>query len=120
MLCQDTQPTNEVVFDHSQNKQKRKYKLINDEMREKLISLIINDGFSIIVAAEKAGINYENAKAIYRVYREDGRLTKKKKYNNHMLKLKNLRKQLKHKKTSDPLACLDNYIDSDSDESDNS
>jgi hypothetical protein len=29
----------------------------------------------------RVGINYENAKAIYRVYKKEGRETKKKKYN---------------------------------------
>ena len=48
---------------------KRKYSLINDEMRARLISYIVDDKLNIVTAAEKSGINYENAKAIYRIYR---------------------------------------------------
>lgn len=54
-------------------KPKRKYNLINDEMRSKLISLIVDDKLNIVTAAERSGINYENAKAIYRIYRTQGR-----------------------------------------------
>jgi len=66
--------------DSDENKPRRKYMLINNEMREKLVSLIVNEGFKIVAAAELIGINYENAKAIYRIYRNDGRVSKKKKY----------------------------------------
>ena len=52
---------------------KRKYSLINDEMRARLISYIVDEKLNIVTAAEKSGINYENAKAIYRIYRTQGR-----------------------------------------------
>ena len=54
-------------------KSKRKYSLINDDMRSKLITYIVDDKLNIVTAAKKAGINYENAKAIYRIYRTQGR-----------------------------------------------
>jgi endonuclease V-like protein UPF0215 family len=54
-------------------KSKRKYNLINDEMRSRLVSYIVDEKLNIVTAAEKAGINYENAKAIYRIYRTQGR-----------------------------------------------
>lgn len=38
-------------------------------MRAKLVSYIVDEKLNIVTAAEKAGINYENAKAIYRIYR---------------------------------------------------
>ena len=61
-------------------KPKRKYNLINDNMRADLIKYIVEEKLNIVIAAEKAGINYENAKAIYRIYRTQGRLNKKKQY----------------------------------------
>ena len=45
-------------------------------MRHRLINYIVDDKMNIVTAAEKAGINYENAKVIYRVYRIENRKTK--------------------------------------------
>lgn len=42
-----------------------------------LIDLIQNQGMKIIDAAEIMDIPYENAKAIYRIYKLEGRTTKK-------------------------------------------
>ena len=55
----------------------RKYARINDELRQQLISLLDNN-MSIKDAAKQIGINYENAKVINRIYREEGRTSKKK------------------------------------------
>ena len=66
---------------------KRRYNLINDTTRKLLISLIVDEELNIVTAAERAGVNYENAKAIYRVYRTQGRQNKKKSYLTHSKKL---------------------------------
>lgn len=55
----------------------RKYARVNDELRQQLISLL-DDNMSIKDAAKQIGINYENAKVINRIYREEGRTSKKK------------------------------------------
>lgn len=77
----------------SKPKPKRRYNLINDEMRSRLISLIVDDKLNIVTAAERAGINYENAKAIYRIYRTQGRQNKKKSYLTQSKKLMMLHSQ---------------------------
>lgn len=61
---------------------KTSYKLVTDVERELLVRCIVDDELSIIEAAGIVGVPYENAKAIYRVYRMEGRLTKKKNYGN--------------------------------------
>ena len=55
----------------------RTYHLISNTMRQKLITLIQDQNMSIVHAASVMGINYENAKAIWRVYRKEGRDVKK-------------------------------------------
>ena len=47
---------------------KRQYTKVTDEKRLELIDLL-NKNMSIKEASDQMGINYENAKAIYRVYR---------------------------------------------------
>lgn len=61
---------------------KRNYKKITDTKREELLGYIHNDGMTIKIAAIKAGIEYENAKAINRVYVKQGRTLKKTVYAN--------------------------------------
>jgi hypothetical protein len=63
-------------------------------MRNRLIDYIVNDKLNIVTAAEKAGINYENAKAIYRIYRTQGRQNKKKAYLTQSKKLQILQESL--------------------------
>lgn len=55
----------------------REYQRVTDETRRNLIKLI-QDGLSIKDAAEIVNINYENAKAINRIYRQETRVDKKK------------------------------------------
>ena len=55
----------------------RRYKLVGNEKRHNLITFIDEHHMSITDAAEKTGINYENAKAIYRTYKQEGRKIKK-------------------------------------------
>ena len=55
----------------------REYQRVTDETRRNLIKLI-QDGMSIKEAAEIVNINYENAKAINRIYRQETRVDKKK------------------------------------------
>ena len=54
---------------------KRAYTKVTDEKRLELIDLL-NQNMSIKEASDQMGINYENAKAIYRVYRLEQRKTK--------------------------------------------
>lgn len=53
----------------------RPYQKISDHTRNHLISLIIQ-GLSIKKAAENLNINYENAKAIHRVFTKQKRVNK--------------------------------------------
>ena len=55
----------------------RRYQLVGNELRHQLIAMITEMNMSITDAAIKCGINYENAKAIYRTYKLEGRETKK-------------------------------------------
>ena len=57
---------------------KRPYTKVTDEKRLELIDLL-NRNMSIKEASDQMGINYENAKAIYRVYRLEQRKTKQQK-----------------------------------------
>ena len=59
---------------------KKIYKFVGDEERRKLISLVVYRGKTIAEASAITGVNYENAKAIVRVYRTHGRDHKKKVY----------------------------------------
>lgn len=56
---------------------KRKYKPITDAKRKELLRYIHKDKMKIVQAAKLAGIDYENAKAINRVFRLQGRQMKK-------------------------------------------
>lgn len=55
----------------------REYQRVTDETRRNLLQFI-QDGMSIRQAAELVNINYENAKAINRIYRQETRVDKKK------------------------------------------
>lgn len=50
---------------------------MSDFKRRQLVDLIENKKLRIIDAAEMVNIPYENAKAIYRVFKNEGRFTKK-------------------------------------------
>ena len=54
----------------------REYTKVTDEQRSLLIQLL-ESNITIKNAARRAGLKYENAKVIYRVYRKEGRATKK-------------------------------------------
>ena len=54
----------------------RNYSKVPDEKRQQLISLI-NNNMTIKDAARQVDIKYENAKAIYRVYRKEQRTEKR-------------------------------------------
>jgi transposase len=58
----------------------RNYNHINDTMRRRLITLV-QQGLQIKQAAAELGINYENAKAIVRVFKNEDRTTKRVKRN---------------------------------------
>ena len=53
---------------------KRQYTSITDEMRFRLIFLIKNQKMSCHKASKVIGIAYNNAKVIYRIYRNEGRI----------------------------------------------
>lgn len=57
---------------------KRKYRHIDDSKRQKLIQLFTSKDITITRAANKLAIPYENAKAILRTFRKQGRMFKKK------------------------------------------
>lgn len=57
-------------------KMTRKYNLVPDHQRKKLIELISMD-MTIKEAASTIGIKYENAKAIHRVYKKEQRVHKR-------------------------------------------
>jgi hypothetical protein len=54
----------------------REYKKVNDELRMELIKMVSEDKISIRNSSVALGINYENAKAIYRCFRLQKRVTK--------------------------------------------
>ena len=54
---------------------KRAYAKVTDRQRAELLNLL-QQNISIREASEQLGINYENAKVIYRVYRLENRTTK--------------------------------------------
>ncbi len=54
----------------------RNYLKVSDDLRQRLISLI-NQNMTIKDAARLVDIKYENAKAIYRVYRKEKRTSKR-------------------------------------------
>lgn len=53
----------------------RTYHRVSNQKRLMIIHLIQNLNHTIKQAAKAVGVGYENAKAIYRVYRESGRIT---------------------------------------------
>lgn len=55
----------------------REYLRVTDESRKRLLKYIV-EGKSIKEAAELVNINYENAKAIYRTFKQENRVSKKK------------------------------------------
>ena len=55
----------------------RGYQIVSDEKRKALIKFITVDKMKIVDAAEMIDIPYENAKAIYRIYKNEGRSQKK-------------------------------------------
>lgn len=53
---------------------KRRYMKVTDVQREELIRKIVNDKRTCIDVAAEMGLDYENAKLIYRVYKREGRI----------------------------------------------
>jgi len=68
-----TKQSHELAGKKQKHKSKRQYHTITNDQRLNLISLITVQGLNIVEASKQTGINYENAKAIYRVYRLEGR-----------------------------------------------
>jgi len=58
-------------------KDKKKYHTISDDLRQKLIDAVENDGQKIKHVAKKLNINYSSAKSICQVFKREGRLIKK-------------------------------------------
>eukprot|EP01017_Pseudomicrothorax_dubius_P005204 TRINITY_DN1125_c0_g2_i1.p1 TRINITY_DN1125_c0_g2~~TRINITY_DN1125_c0_g2_i1.p1 ORF type:complete len:157 (+),score=26.64 TRINITY_DN1125_c0_g2_i1:65-535(+) len=61
-------------------KQRKIYKLINDEERELFIKRVLTEDRTMIEIAAEMGIKLCTGKAIMRVYRREGRLLKKRKH----------------------------------------
>ena len=59
---------------------RRKYECISDEDRLKLILLIKDFGMSCHKASKVLGIAYNNAKVIYRIYKNENRIKQTPKY----------------------------------------
>lgn len=55
---------------------KRRYEKIGNEKRKELIDVVNQQGLKIKQASALLGIPYENAKAIFRVYRNEMRTDK--------------------------------------------
>ncbi len=53
------------------------YTQVSNEARKELIRLIYEEGYSIVKAAEAAGIYYPTAKAINKVYKRESRVQKR-------------------------------------------
>jgi transposase-like protein len=51
----------------------RKYTRVTDEQREELVRKIVKDQRTVIDVASEMGLDYENAKLIYRIYKREGR-----------------------------------------------
>ena len=63
---------------------KRRYEKITNDKRKSLIDYVQTNGYKIKQAALELDIPYENAKAIFRVYRKEQRSEKQK----HRFRLK--------------------------------
>lgn len=57
-------------------KRKIKYTRVTNQQRHELIRLLVYGGCNITQAAAASGVNYENAKLIYRIYKAEGRVLK--------------------------------------------
>ena len=67
-----------VFHDRSKKSKKaRDYKNVDNETRNLIIHLIHDKNLKITEASKLAGVSYENAKAINRTYRLEGRTEKK-------------------------------------------
>ena len=53
------------------------YETVSTERRRLLIGLIQDEGLNITQASNRLGIYYPTAKAIFKVFRETGRIDKK-------------------------------------------
>ena len=74
----------------------RNYSKVSDELRQQLISMV-NQNMTIKDAARLVDIKYENAKAIYRVYRKEQRTSKRRNRFRYKLPLNSSSKLLKGK-----------------------
>jgi len=58
---------------------KRPYTILTNEVREELLHLVLLEKSSIKAASKMLGLNYSTAKTILHVYKREGRITKKRK-----------------------------------------
>ena len=59
-------------------KQKKKYSIISEEIREKFIKRVMSRGVTIKDAAKEFGIKFSTSKAILQTFKKEGRTGKKK------------------------------------------
>ena len=58
-------------------KQKKKYSIISEEIREKFIKRVMSRGVTIKDAAKEFGIKFSTSKAILQTFKKEGRNPKK-------------------------------------------
>jgi len=65
---------------------KRRYILVDYDLRKELLKMINEESLTIKAAAKRLGINYSNAKNIFKVYKKEHRIAKLPKKPNLILK----------------------------------
>ena len=85
MVKSDTNLSEEVMFPRQPKKPRKAQVYVDNAMRLEILILITEYGLSCYLAARVLGLPYTNAKVIYRVYREENRVT-----SNARIRMKNL------------------------------
>ena len=85
MVKSDTNLSEEVMFPKKPKKTRKPQVYVDNAMRLEILILITEYGLSCYLAARVLGLPYTNAKVIYRVYREENRVT-----SNARIRMKNL------------------------------
>ena len=75
----------EIIFPKQARKPRKAQVYVDNAMRLEILILITEYGLSCYLAARVLGLPYTNAKVIYRVYREENRVT-----SNARIRMKNL------------------------------
>ena len=73
---------------------------VSDEIRQRLINCVVNNGMKIVDAADLLNVNYSNARAIMQVFYSTGRITSQKKGGRRNVKI-----------TDNVLAAISRWLD---------